>query len=88
MAETSKRLDALSLVDLAMDDQARVQRIIEMARIIEEVSDDLPPDTESSRLRVCAQVIYETADRVIADLERMEVSIRPLSRLPNCEIAA
>ncbi|MEE4452885.1 hypothetical protein [Novosphingobium resinovorum] len=87
MAETAKILAATSIVNIAMGDQAKAQRIIEMARIIEEVSDDLPPDCESSRLRACAQVIYESAEALIANLERIEAAIGK-SSAPSAEVAA
>lgn len=76
MVEPSQNLDAEAIVTLAMDDQAKAQRIIEMARIIEETTDDLPPDCEPSRMRTCAQVIYETANLIISNLECLEVTMR------------
>lgn len=76
MSEVSTVPDREALAELAMNDQFRAQRIIEMARIIEEVSDDLPVDSEPRRLRACAQVIYEAADLMIDNLERIEVALR------------
>jgi len=76
MADAIKPIKFDAIVDLAMDDQARAQRIIEMARIIEETADDLPPDSEPSRMRACAQVIYEAAELIISNLECVEVTMR------------
>lgn len=76
MADAIKPIKFAAVIDLAMDDQARAQRIIEMARIIEETADDLPPDSEPSRMRACAQVIYEAAELIISNLERIEGTMK------------
>lgn len=72
---------------LAMDLQARMTRVVEMARLIERETDDMEADSEASRIRICAEVIWETGDTARDDLESIEAALARAPWAPSQEPA-
>lgn len=65
---------APAMHSLAMEVQSRLQRVIEIARLIESESNHLSVDSEPNRFRICAEVIWEAAEAALADAEKIETT--------------
>ncbi|WP_260928189.1 hypothetical protein [Novosphingobium sp. 9] len=76
-----------SIAEFAIEAQSRCTRIIEMSRVIDEVSEDLPPDCEAARVRICSEVIDETAEAMRDQLEAVERTCNDIRRALQSEAA-
>ncbi|MBB4857219.1 hypothetical protein HNO88_000526 [Novosphingobium chloroacetimidivorans] len=59
--------------ELARGCQTSVERAVELARIIKEAADDLPPDCERRRFYACADLIEEAATSLGERAEAIEI---------------
>lgn len=67
-------------VELAVTVQARLDRITQMAMLIEAQVDDLPPDSNRRQLYILAEVIREACEAAVKEAMQIEVACRPFAR--------
>lgn len=74
MADPAKQIaEARNLI---LEVQARLSRIVEMARIVQGESEHLTPDSEPRRFRACAEVIHEAAEMAVEEVDRVDLAFK------------